>query len=50
MNAIRRDEPVLDNIHSVYVDQWDWEKGHPRGGPQSRLSQGRRAAFVTPSA
>ena len=26
MNAIRRDEAVLDNIHSVYVDQWDWEK------------------------
>ena len=26
MNAIRRDEEVLDNIHSVYVDQWDWEK------------------------
>ena len=26
MNAIRRDEPVLDNLHSVYVDQWDWEK------------------------
>ena len=25
MNAIRRDEE-LDNIHSVYVDQWDWEK------------------------
>lgn len=25
MNAIRRDE-VLDNIHSMYVDQWDWEK------------------------
>lgn len=25
MNAIRRDE-VLDNIHSVYVDQWDWER------------------------
>ena len=24
MNAIRRDE-VMDNIHSVYVDQWDWE-------------------------
>ena len=24
-NAIRRDED-LDNIHSVYVDQWDWEK------------------------
>ena len=25
MNAIRQDE-VTDNIHSVYVDQWDWEK------------------------
>ena len=25
MNAIRRDEEV-DNLHSVYVDQWDWEK------------------------
>ena len=25
MNAIRRDEE-LDNIHSVYVDQWDWER------------------------
>ncbi|MBR6134894.1 MAG: aspartate--ammonia ligase [Clostridia bacterium] len=25
MNAIRRDEK-LDNLHSVYVDQWDWER------------------------
>ena len=25
MNAIRRDEH-LDNLHSIYVDQWDWEK------------------------
>jgi len=25
MNAIRRDED-FDNLHSVYVDQWDWEK------------------------
>ena len=25
MNAIRRDE-IVDNLHSVYVDQWDWEK------------------------
>ncbi len=25
MNAIRRDE-LPDNLHSVYVDQWDWEK------------------------
>jgi len=27
MNAIRRDEDI-DNIHSVYVDQWDWEKNY----------------------
>lgn len=26
MNAIRPDEEDLDNIHSIYVDQWDWEK------------------------
>ena len=25
MNAIRRDE-VCDNVHSLYVDQWDWER------------------------
>ena len=25
MNAIRRDE-ILDNLHSAYVDQWDWER------------------------
>lgn len=25
MNAIRRDEDELDNLHSMYVDQWDWE-------------------------
>lgn len=25
MNAIRKDE-VVDNLHSYYVDQWDWEK------------------------
>ena len=23
MNAVRRDEE-LDNLHSIYVDQWDW--------------------------
>ena len=28
MNAIRRDEE-LDNLHSVYVDQWDWERSWP---------------------
>jgi aspartate--ammonia ligase len=26
MNAIRPDEENLDNIHSIYVDQWDWER------------------------
>ena len=35
MNAIRRDEE-LDNLHSVYVDQWDWEKILP---PQSRTEE-----------
>ena len=30
MNAIRRDED-LDNTHSIYVDQWDWEKVIPNG-------------------
>ncbi len=29
MNAIRRDEE-LDNLHSIYVDQWDWEKIIPK--------------------
>ena len=29
MSAIRRDE-TTDNIHSIYVDQWDWEKIIPR--------------------
>ena len=32
MNAIRRDEEV-DNLHSIYVDQWDWEK---RIAPEDR--------------
>jgi aspartate--ammonia ligase len=26
MDAIRPDEEILDNLHSIYVDQWDWEK------------------------
>lgn len=30
MNAIRRDDS-MDNIHSIYVDQWDWEQVLPRG-------------------
>ena len=30
MNAIRADE-TLDNLHSLYVDQWDWEKTINKG-------------------
>ena len=30
MNAIRRDE-IPDNLHSIYVDQWDWERSSPPG-------------------
>lgn len=30
MNAIRPDE-TLDNLHSIYVDQWDWERVISRG-------------------
>ena len=30
MKALRPDEDSLDAIHSVYVDQWDWGKGHPQ--------------------
>ncbi len=26
MNALRPDEESLDNLHSIYVDQWDWER------------------------
>ena len=33
MNAIRRDEE-LDNLHSCYVDQWDWEKVNQQRRPQ----------------
>lgn len=34
MNAIRPEE-TLDNLHSLYVDQWDWEPDHTPAGPQS---------------
>ena len=30
MNALRPDER-LDNLHSLYVDQWDWERVIARG-------------------
>ena len=35
MSAIRRDE-VTDNIHSIYVDQWDWEKSSAKKTEISR--------------
>lgn len=35
MNAIRRDEE-LSNLHSIYVDQWDWEKVLPKGKRDER--------------
>ena len=43
MNAIRRDEE-LDNLHSVYVDQWDWEKVIT---PETRTEATLRAAVKT---
>ncbi|MFR0768721.1 MAG: hypothetical protein ACLSHO_03115 [Dysosmobacter sp.] len=46
MNAIRRDEDDLDNIHSVYVDQWDWEKIIAPGGPERGVSEGRPSAAI----
>ena len=39
MNALRPDEE-LDNLHSVYVDQWDWEKAiKPEGRTLSTLKE-----------
>jgi len=43
MNAIRRDEE-LDNLHSVYVDQWDWEKVIT---PETRTEATLRATVKT---
>lgn len=33
-NAIRKDEKI-DEIHSIYVDQWDWEMIAPESNPQN---------------
>ncbi len=43
MNALRRDED-LDNTHSVYVDQWDWEKVIRK---ENRNEEYLRATVVT---
>ena len=41
MNVIRRDEE-LDNLHSVYVDQWDWEKVIAPRDPERGVSEADR--------
>ena len=43
MNAVRRDEE-MDNLHSIYVDQWDWEKVIDRG---TRNEQTLRATVTS---
>lgn len=42
MNAVRRDEE-LDNLHSIYVDQWDWERVITADQRTRRISAGDRA-------
>ena len=42
MIAIRRDE-TMDNIHSMYVDQWDWERIIKK---EERMFYGRKTLFV----
>ena len=47
MNAIRRDEE-LDNLHSIYVDQWDWEKIiTPKQRTMETLQATVRAIYLT---
>jgi aspartate--ammonia ligase len=45
MNAIRPDE-ILDNLHSIYVDQWDWEKAiRPEDRNRETLERTVRAIY-----
>ncbi|MDY3052022.1 MAG: aspartate--ammonia ligase [Ndongobacter sp.] len=47
MNAIRADE-IPDNIHSIYVDQWDWEKIiRPEERTREKLEETVREIFRT---
>ena len=47
MNAIRRDE-MTDNIHSIFVDQWDWEKIiTPEQRTRETLMDTVRAIYLT---
>lgn len=43
MNAIRADEE-LDNLHSLYVDQWDWEAVIRKEDRTLEVSEGHRGA------
>jgi len=45
MNAIRRDED-MDNLHSIYVDQWDWEKVIDRESRDEQTLRNTAAAIV----
>ncbi len=45
MNAIRRDEE-MDNIHSIYVDQWDWEKVITKADRTTKYLQDTVTAIV----
>jgi len=45
MNAIRRDD-TMDNFHSVYVDQWDWEKVIDRASRNEDLLKTTVTAIV----
>ena len=46
MNAIRRDE-TLDNTHSIYVDQWDWEKVIAPSDRSLEYLQQTATSFIT---
>ena len=46
MNAVRRDEE-LDNLHSIYVDQWDWEKVIDKSSRTLEYLQQTVTAIVT---
>jgi aspartate--ammonia ligase len=45
MNAVRRDEE-MDNLHSIYVDQWDWEKVIDRVSRNEETLRQTAAAIV----
>lgn len=47
MNAIRPDE-IMDNIHSMYVDQWDWERVITAGDRNIDFLKKSSARFMRP--